>query len=277
MTTTTPSPGALMPVAQPLFTVAERQALAGFLSGYSGLTRDAYTLDLRQHTSWCAQHGLHPFTAKRVDIESFRGETETAGRARATIARRLCTIAGFYRYAVEEELLEHSPAAHAQGRQDRHHPASAADRPQPGPGDRGTRGGADLPPRRRQPPRPARRPAGSCAVSPNEPGSQSRSARTPCGMPSLPRPSTPGSRCLTFRKRHRMLIRGQPCAMTVRGHPWTGTPPTSSPPTSPAQPAEQQRRVDHRRGAEKSFARAVVISSRFPVSTPRLSMPFDLG
>jgi integrase len=32
--------------------------------------------------------------------------------ARATIARRLCTIAGFYRYAVEEELLEHSPAEH---------------------------------------------------------------------------------------------------------------------------------------------------------------------
>ena len=34
------------------------------------------------------------------------------GRARATVTRRLCTIAGFYRYAVEEELLEHSPAAH---------------------------------------------------------------------------------------------------------------------------------------------------------------------
>jgi integrase/recombinase XerD len=28
------------------------------------------------------------------------------------VTRRLCTIAGFYRYAVEEELLEHSPAAH---------------------------------------------------------------------------------------------------------------------------------------------------------------------
>jgi hypothetical protein len=37
---------------------------------------------------------------------------EARGRARATITRRLCTIAGFYRYAVEEELLEHSPAAH---------------------------------------------------------------------------------------------------------------------------------------------------------------------
>ena len=30
----------------------------------------------------------------------------------ATITRRLCTLAGFYKYAFEEELLEHSPAAH---------------------------------------------------------------------------------------------------------------------------------------------------------------------
>jgi integrase/recombinase XerD len=29
-----------------------------------------------------------------------------------TVTRRLCTVAGFYRYAVEEELLEHSPAVH---------------------------------------------------------------------------------------------------------------------------------------------------------------------
>jgi integrase/recombinase XerD len=27
------------------------------------------------------------------------------------VTLRLCTIAGFYKYAVEEELLEHSPAA----------------------------------------------------------------------------------------------------------------------------------------------------------------------
>ena len=114
MTTTTSVPvsGVVVPVADSLFTHAEGQALAGFLSGYSGLTRDAYTLDLRQYASWCTQHGLHLFAAKRVDIESFRGDMEAAGRARATIARRLCTIAGFYRYAVEEELLEHSPAAH---------------------------------------------------------------------------------------------------------------------------------------------------------------------
>jgi integrase/recombinase XerD len=112
MTTTTPATGLMVPVTDPLFTVAERQALAGFLSGYSGLTRDAYTLDLRQFTGWCTLHGLHLFAAKRVDIESFRGDMQAAGRARATIARRLCTIAGFYRYAVEDELLDHSPAAH---------------------------------------------------------------------------------------------------------------------------------------------------------------------
>jgi integrase len=34
------------------------------------------------------------------------------GRARATVTRRLSTIAGFYRYAVEEELLDRSPAMH---------------------------------------------------------------------------------------------------------------------------------------------------------------------
>jgi integrase/recombinase XerD len=30
---------------------------------------------------------------------------EAKGRARATVTQRLCTIAGFYKYAVEEELL----------------------------------------------------------------------------------------------------------------------------------------------------------------------------
>ena len=34
------------------------------------------------------------------------------GRARATVTGRLSTIAGFYKYAVEEELLDRSPAAH---------------------------------------------------------------------------------------------------------------------------------------------------------------------
>ncbi len=55
--TTTTSPAALVPGA-PVFTNTERLALAGFLAGHSGLTREAYELDLRQYASWCHQH--HP-------------------------------------------------------------------------------------------------------------------------------------------------------------------------------------------------------------------------
>jgi integrase/recombinase XerD len=53
------------------------------------------------------------FSVRRADIETFASELEANGRARATVTRRLCTIAGFYKYAFEEELLDHSPAAHA--------------------------------------------------------------------------------------------------------------------------------------------------------------------
>ena len=52
------------------------------------------------------------FAVRRPDIESFARDLEAKGRARATVTRRPCTIAGFYKYAVEEELLDHSPAAH---------------------------------------------------------------------------------------------------------------------------------------------------------------------
>jgi site-specific recombinase XerD len=91
---------------------AERLALAGFLAGYSGLTRQAYEPDLRQYASWCQQHHVHLFSARRADIECFARDLEARGRARANITRRLSTMAGFYRYAVEEELLDHCPAAH---------------------------------------------------------------------------------------------------------------------------------------------------------------------
>ena len=71
-----------------------------------------HQLDLRQFTAWCRNQSLPLFAVRRADIEGFARDLEATGRARATVTRRLCTIAGFYKYAVEEELLEHSPAAH---------------------------------------------------------------------------------------------------------------------------------------------------------------------
>ncbi len=92
MTATTPST-ALVPI-QPVFTDSERLALAGFLAGYRGLTREAYTLDLRQFTAWCRARSLSLFAVRRADIETFARDLEAKGRARATVTRRLCTIAG---------------------------------------------------------------------------------------------------------------------------------------------------------------------------------------
>jgi hypothetical protein len=60
----------LVPV-QPAFTDAERLALAGFLAGYRGLTREAYTLDLRQFSGWCRSRSLPLFSVRRADIETF--------------------------------------------------------------------------------------------------------------------------------------------------------------------------------------------------------------
>ena len=99
-------------VRDELFTPEEEAALSGFLAGYSGLTRDAYTLDLRQYVAWCTEHRVAVFGARRADIECFARHLESLGRARATIARRLCTVACFYRYAEQEGLIAVSPAAH---------------------------------------------------------------------------------------------------------------------------------------------------------------------
>lgn len=98
---------------QELFTAPDEVALAGFLAGYSGVTLDAYRLDLRQFVAWCTDQHLTLFGARRADIERFGRHLEALGRARATVARRLCTIACFYRYAEQEGLIERSPAVHA--------------------------------------------------------------------------------------------------------------------------------------------------------------------
>jgi integrase/recombinase XerD len=108
MTATTPST-ALVSI-QSTFADSERLALASRLARYRGLT-EPYTLDLRQFTGWCRARSLPLFSVRRGDVEIFARELEARGRARATVIRRLCTIAGFCKYAVEN-LLDHSPAAH---------------------------------------------------------------------------------------------------------------------------------------------------------------------
>jgi site-specific recombinase XerD len=82
-----------------------------WLLGYTGHTRAAYEADLRSWSEWLAEHDVHAWAAQRAHVEAYTRELE--GRlARSTIARRVSAIAGFYRYAVEEGVLERSPTAH---------------------------------------------------------------------------------------------------------------------------------------------------------------------
>ena len=92
---TTAAPSTALVTIQPAFADAERPGLAGFLAGYRGLTREAYTLDLRQFTGWCRARSVPLFSVRRADIETFALELEGRGRARATVTRRLSTVAGF--------------------------------------------------------------------------------------------------------------------------------------------------------------------------------------
>jgi integrase len=54
-----------------------------------------------------------PFLGTPGGHRVLRPFLEERDRGRATVARRLCTAAGFHRYAEEEGLLAPSPAVHA--------------------------------------------------------------------------------------------------------------------------------------------------------------------
>jgi hypothetical protein len=60
-------------VRAPRFSAQEEHALVGFLGGYTGLTREAYALDLRQYVAWCTEHRVRLFGARRADIEALAG------------------------------------------------------------------------------------------------------------------------------------------------------------------------------------------------------------
>jgi hypothetical protein len=93
--------------------LAERAAVAGFLAGYTGNTLTSYTTDLRLFANWCTDNGLRLLDVKRAHLELFARHMEADGEMRSTVARRLSTLASFYRYCHVEGLLRRNPAANA--------------------------------------------------------------------------------------------------------------------------------------------------------------------
>lgn len=109
--TSTEARAELVPPERPLFDEI-RLAVASFLARYSDPTRTSYTHDLKSFFAWCERHHLDVLTLKRGHVEPGARTMEDAGLARATIGRRLSTVAGFYRFAVIDGVLEHSPAGY---------------------------------------------------------------------------------------------------------------------------------------------------------------------
>ena len=83
------------------------------LVSHPSLRGQAYATPLRLWFSWCRQHRLDPLTeVRRPHVELFARDLEARGLAPATVALKLVVLTGFYRYCVEEQLLDHSPAVH---------------------------------------------------------------------------------------------------------------------------------------------------------------------
>jgi integrase len=252
------------------FTDAERLARAGFLAGYRGLTREAYALDLRQYTTWCRARSPALSAVRRAEIESFAG---TGGQGPGPGYRHPAAVhhRRVGRYAAEEELLDHSPAAHVRRpRVDHQSHAVALDRDELGallvaaglgppcehalislPALNGLRvseaAGADI----EQPglerghrTTTITRKGGKVVTIPLAP----RTARAidlaigeRTGGPvflaadgrRLDRHGA-GSRCVMCRRPPRTRTRERRCGMTAPAAAWTGTRPTSSPPASQA-------------------------------------------
>ena len=88
----------------------ETIAVAGFLAGYCGSTRRSYATDLRLFSAWCHEANLTLFNVRRAHLELFGRWMEETGRMRSTVARRLSTLASFYKYCEQEQLVDRNPA-----------------------------------------------------------------------------------------------------------------------------------------------------------------------
>lgn len=86
---------------------------AGFLASYRECTRPLYAATIRQWFSWCSERGVTPLQARRGHIEVWARELEEVrGNKPSTVANKLGTVCGMYKYAYVERYLDHNVAEH---------------------------------------------------------------------------------------------------------------------------------------------------------------------
>ncbi len=89
------------------------RAVAAYLTRFTGSSREHARSDLRCFLSWCTVRRLHPLAAHRPHLELYiRWMQEIRHFKPSTVSRRFSVVAGFYRTAVIDGVLDHSPAEH---------------------------------------------------------------------------------------------------------------------------------------------------------------------
>jgi integrase/recombinase XerD len=89
------------------------RAVAAYLTRFTGASRDHARSDLRCFLAWCADRHLDPLAARRPHLElCIRWMQEIRRFKPSTVSRRFSIVAGFYRTAVIDAVLDHSPAEH---------------------------------------------------------------------------------------------------------------------------------------------------------------------
>jgi integrase/recombinase XerD len=88
-------------------------AVAAYLTRFKGASRQHSASDLAVFTTWCTDRSLDPLSIQRGHLELYvRWLQETRHYKPSTVSRRVNVVAGFYRTAVIDGLLDHSPAEH---------------------------------------------------------------------------------------------------------------------------------------------------------------------
>lgn len=82
---------------------------AAFLLGQSPATVAAYRRDLADFGEFVADLGVGVLAVRRAHVDAYAHRLAGLGASDATVARRLACLSGFYRYALDEELVERNP------------------------------------------------------------------------------------------------------------------------------------------------------------------------
>lgn len=102
---------AQLPIPMPATTQRSRIAAHAFLSRYTGSTQHNYATSLGILFKWFRQYELDPLDAKRPHIELFIRQhlQEERHCSPASVNHHMTAVAGFYRFAVIDEVIPKDP------------------------------------------------------------------------------------------------------------------------------------------------------------------------